>query len=201
MLSGIQMHIAKPVETGELLAVVASLVGRGVGGASPLPPVDVSRGFASAVCDGINPIMKKGLLVVGFTFLALAGYAGQLEFDYKPLSASLASTCAACRPGLLVTKMAFPSTPPGCPQVLHHRRVVRFRNPSAKTPSITAARSRFAVKQGGNGSSTSAIPRTDATGPAISTTPSSCPRSAKPPRVVPPGWLDDADYLVIRTGS
>ncbi len=28
VLAGFQMHIAKPVETGELLAVVASLVGR-----------------------------------------------------------------------------------------------------------------------------------------------------------------------------
>ncbi len=97
--------------------------------------------------------MKKGLLVVGFAFLALAGYAGQLEFDYKPLSASPRFDVRSMQAGFARHKNGVPIYTTGLPvESFTIVGVVRLSESERENPvKYRRALQEFAVKQGGNG--------------------------------------------------
>ncbi len=146
--------------------------------------------------------MKKGLLVVGFAFLALAGYADQLEFDYKPLPASPRFDVRSIKAARHATGVPIYTT--GLPsEAFTVVGVIRLSQSERENPSrYRRALQEFAAKQGANALIDLGHPAHSRDWARDFDDAILLPPDSKAfPEWLRPGWLDDIDYLAIRTAQ
>jgi hypothetical protein len=148
--------------------------------------------------------MMKGLLVVGFAFLALSGYADQLEIAYKPLPASPSFDVRSKEAGFARHKNGVPIYSAGLPaEPFIIVGVIRLPQSVRENPvKYRRALQEFAVNQGANALIDLGHPSHSRDwardfDDAILLPPGSMAF----PEWLRPGWLDDADYLAIRVGK